>query len=127
MTLKELEQQYNEQANKRKEKIRQEPNKFKRFWKWVWYLICFPFVWLFYNIRDWRSLICLIISLLLWSSSVWVFYLLYYLTGNQWFLGIGTAVWVWWLSPFGSPFIFLSTLTAIGIKSILNKIARKTH
>ena len=99
MKLKELEAKYNEQAEKRKAKIRLEPNKFKRFWKWVWYLVCFPWIWLFYNCRDWRSIICVIISLVLWSGSVWIFYLLYFITQNGWFLGIGSAVWVWWISP----------------------------
>lgn len=125
MTLKELEQAYNEQANKRKAKIKEEPSKFKRFWKWVWYIVCFPWVWLFYNVRDWRSLICLLISLALWSASVWVWYVLYFITQNEWFFGIGTAVWVWWLSPVGSPFILLSTMTAIGIKALFNKIKNK--
>ena len=125
MTLKELEKAYNEQADKRKAKIKEETNRFKRFWKWVWYIICFPWVWLFYNVRDWRSLICLLISLILWSASVWIWYVLYFLTQNEWFFGIGTAVWVWWLSPVGSPFILLSTMTAIGIKAIFNKIKSK--
>ena len=125
MTLKELEKAYNEQADKRKAKIKEETNRFKRFWKWVWYIICFPWVWLFYNVRDWRSLICLLRSLILWSASVWIWYVLYFLTQNEWFFGIGTAVWVWWLSPVGSPFILLSTMTAIGIKAIFNKIKSK--
>lgn len=125
MTLKELEQQYKDQAQKRKDNIRQEPNKFKRFWKWVWYLICFPFVWIFYNIRDWRSAICFLLSMVLWSASVWVFYVIYFITQNEWFLGIGIAVWAWWLSPLGSPFILLCTFTAIGMKALLNKIKSK--
>ena len=120
--LSKLEEQYNIQANKRKDNIRQEPSKFKRFWKWVWYLICFPWVWLFYNIRDWRSAICVIISFGIWSASVWLFYLLYFLTKNPWFLGIGSAVWVWWLSPVGSPFILLVTFTSIAFKAIWNKL-----
>lgn len=125
--LKDLEQKYQEQANRRKDAIRQEPKKFKRFWKWVWYLISFPWVWLFYNIRDWRSAICVLISFLLWSASVWGFYLASLICGlttdvAKWLWGIGTAVWAWWLSPVGSPFILLVTLTAIGMKAGFNKI-----
>lgn len=127
--LKDLEKQYTDQANKRKDKIRQEPNKWKRFWKWVWYLICFPFVWLFYNIRDWRSAICIIVSFLLWSASVWIWYLLAFVSGwntdfAKWCLGIGSAIWLWWVSPVGSPFILLVTITGIGMKELLNIIVR---
>lgn len=127
MKLKDLEKQYNEQANKRKMRIRLQTNKFKRFWMWVWYFIAFPFIWLFYNIRDWRSAICILISFLLWSSSVWGFYLAALLCGwttdaAKWLLGIGSTVWVWWLSPVGSPFILLVTITGIAFKMGFNKI-----
>lgn len=100
MKLKELEQQYKEKQDVWKNKIKSEPNKFKRFWKWVWFLIAFPFVWLFYNCRDYRTFICIIISLLLWSSSVWGFYLAALICGwttdvAKWLIGIGSSVWVW--------------------------------
>lgn len=129
--LKELEAKYKEQADRRKAKIRLEPNKFKRFWKWAWYAIAFPWVWLFYNIRDWRSAICVVISLLLWSSSVWGFYLAALLCGwksteaGMWLFGIGTSVWVWWASPVGSPFILLVTMTAIGMKMLFDKLKNR--
>ena len=127
-----IQEQYNEQAERRKDKIRNTTSKFKRFWMWLWYLISFPFVWLFYNVRDWRSLICVIVSLLLWSSSVWIFYLLAILTGwttdtAKWFIGIGTAVWIWWASPIGSPFILLVTFTAIGMKMLFDKFRNKKN
>lgn len=132
MNFKELEQTYKNKQDAWKSKIRMKPTKAKRFWSWVWYFIAFPFVWLFYNIRDWRTAICIVISFLLWSSSVWIFYLLAFITGwstpaAKWFLGIGSAVWIWWVSPVGSPFILLVTFTAIGMKMLFNKIksARK--
>lgn len=126
-SLKELENEYKQKQNDWKDKIRAKPSRWKRFWSWVWYLIAFPFVWLFYNIRDWRSAICVGISFILWSASVWIWYLLALITGwtteiAVWFLGIGSAVWVWWLSPVGSPFILLVTVTSIGIKALFNKI-----
>ena len=126
-SIKDLEKVYKEKQTLWKMKIRLDTNKFRRFWKWVWYLIAFPFVWLFYNIRDWRSAICVLISFLLWSSSVWLWYLLAIITGwntdtGKWFLGIGSAVWIWWASPVGSPFILLVTFTAIGMKMLFNKI-----
>lgn len=122
-----IQEQYEAKQNAWKSRIKSEPSRFRRFWKWVWFLIAFPFVWLFYNCRDLRSVICIIASFLLWSSSVWVFYLLALITGwetdiAKWFLGIGSAVWVWWASPIGSPFILLVTVTAIGMKALVNKL-----
>ncbi len=130
MKFKDLQAKYDEQALRRKIKIRLETNKFKRFWKWVWYYIAFPWVWLFYNITDWRTAICVLISAALWSSSVWAFYLAAVLTGlttdvAKWLWGVGSAVWVWWLSPAGSPFILLVTLTSTGIKALWNKIRHR--
>lgn len=130
MTIKELDAQYKKKQLIWKTHIRLLPTKWRRFWAWLWFLIAFPFVWLFYNIRDWRTAIFVVISLLLWSSSVWVWYLLAICSGwttdaAKWFAGIGTAVWVWWASPVGSPFILLVTFTAIGMKALFNKI--KSH
>ena len=126
----EVEKIYKAKQLKWKTHIRLEANKFKRFWMWVWFLIAFPFVWLFYNCRDWRSLVCIVISFLLWSASVWIWYLLAVLTGwntdtAKWFIGIGSAVWIWWASPVGSPFILLVTFTAIGMKALFNKMKEK--
>lgn len=129
-SLKEIEKEYQDKQRVWKVSIRMKPKKSQRFWSWVWYLIAFPFVWLFYNMRDWRSVICVIISFLLWSASVWIWYVGAAISGwdttaGKWFLGIGSAVWVWWASPVGSPFILLVSITAIGIKALWNKI--KAH
>lgn len=132
MTLKELQETYAKKQLIWKTHIRLLPTKWKRFWAWVWFFIAFPFVWLFYNIRDWRTAIFIVISLLLWSSSVWIWYLLAICSGwttnlAKWFAGIGTAVWIWWASPVGSPFILLVTFTAIGMKALFNKIVSRKH
>lgn len=112
----------------RKVHIRFEPKRSRRFWMRVEDVIFFPFRWLWYNIRDWRSAVCIIISLLLWSSSVWAFYLASLLNGwtttpkGRWLFGIGSTVWVWWASPVGSPFILFVTFTGIGMKMVFDKI-----
>ena len=132
-SVNELQREYDAQANARKGKIRQEPSKWKRFWKWVWYLMSFPFVWLFYNIRDWRSAVCIAVSFTLWSASVWGFYLAAAICGwtstdaGKWLIGIGSAVWAWWVSPIGSPFILLVTFTAIGMKAAFNRMKGKDY
>lgn len=135
MNIKELEKQYKHRQLVWKTHIKLIKGKWKRFFAWVWYLMAFPFVWLFYNCRDWRSIICILISLLLWSASVWVFYLLGFIfyyneTFRNTMFGIGSAVWIWWASPIGSPFILLVTFTSIGIKALFNKIKnreKKSH
>lgn len=132
MTFKDIQNEYNRKQLAWKVHIRMKPTKAKRFWSLVWYLIAFPWVWLFYNIRDWRSLICIFISFLLWSSSVWIFYLLGFIfyynepLRNTMF-GIGSAVWIWWASPIGSPFILLVTFTSIGLKALFNKINNRKN
>ena len=132
MTFKDIQNEYNRKQLAWKVHIKMKPTKVKRFWSWVWYLIAFPWVWLFYNIRDWRSLICIFISFLLWSSSVWLFYLLGFIfyynepLRNTMF-GIGSAVWIWWASPIGSPFILLVTFTSIGLKALFNKINNRKN
>ena len=132
MTFKDIQAQYKKKQLAWKVHIKMKPTKAKRFWAWVWYLIAFPFVWLFYNIRDWRTAIFIVISLLLWSSSVWIWYLLAICSGwtsdtAKWFIGIGSAVWIWWASPVGSPFILLVTFTAIGMKALFNKINNRKN
>ena len=128
--MSKIEQEYRKLNLAWKVHIRWKPTKAKQFWAKVWYLIAFPWIWLFYNIRDWRSAICILISLLLWSASVWLFYLLglifYYNEPLRISMfSIGSAVWIWRASPVGSPFILLVTITGIGIKALFNKIKRK--
>ena len=124
--LKDLEKKYNEQANKRKIKIRLQSNRFKRFWMWVWYFIAFPFVWLFYNIRDWRSVVIFAIVAVILSSEVWVPYLIGVICWSNKALritmfSIGSACWLFWLGP-GTPFMIICIGVTIFIKGLFNKI-----
>lgn len=127
--LKDLEESYKKQADTRKEKIRQEPSKWKRFWKWVWYAISFPFVWIFYNIRDWRTAIIFAIVFLVVSSEVWVPYLIGVIFwANEplriSMFSIGSACWLFWLGP-GTPFLVIVIGITIGVKYLFNLI--KNH
>lgn len=121
MTIKD----YEEQEKQRKDKIRQEPNKFKRFWKWVWHLLTFPFIWLFYNIRDWRTMVIYLIVTAVVSIEVWLPYLLGVITWGTDFskimFSVGSACWIFWLGP-GTPFIPLCISITIGVKALFNKI-----
>lgn len=104
--------------------IRFETNKWKRFWKWIWYFIAFPWVWVFYNIRDWRTAVVFSIVFLVLSSEVWVPYLLGIILSNSWLIGVGTACWLFWLGP-GTPFMVICIILTIGVKSLWNKITKK--
>lgn len=123
--LKKYEIQYNQQAEKRKAKIRQEPKKFKRFWKWVLYFILFPWIWIFYNIRDWRTLILFGLVCAVVGCEVWVPLLLGLIFKNGWLLGIAATCEAFWLAPF-TPFLPLCIVITFTIKEFLiNKRHKK--
>ena len=129
--LEKLEQAYKDRQDKWKAKIRSCPNKFKRFWKWVWYLIAFPFVWLFYNIRDWRTFVIFVIVFLVVSIEVWLPYLLGVIFWNNesfriTMISVGSACWLFWLGPF-TPFLPLCIFLTFIIKGLINKIKSKKH
>ena len=123
--FQELEHKYKESQEEWKVKIRREPNKFKRFWKWVWFLLAFPFKWLWYNIRDWRTALIFGITFLVLSSEVWVPYLIGFLTWgstlSKTMFGIASACWIFWLGP-GTPFLPLCITITIGVKALFNKL-----
>ena len=115
-----------EKLKLRKTIIRLEPNKTKRFFKWVWYYISFPFIWLYYNIRDWRTFVIFAICFIVISSEVWIPYLIGVICwANEplriAMFSVGSACWLFLLGP-GTPFIALVIGATIGIKAIFNKI-----
>lgn len=117
-------QDYENRQKAWKAHIKFEPNKFRRFWKWVWYLIAFPWVWTFYNIRDWRTAVIFVITFLVLSSEVWVPYLLGVIFHSSWLIGVGTACWLFWLGP-GTPFMVICIMVTIAVKGLFNKIGEK--
>jgi len=124
--LKNIEEKYNEQANKRKEKVKAEPNKVKRAFKWIWFWLSFPFVWIFYNIRDWRTAVIFSIVSVIVSSEVWVPYLIGVIcwsneTLRHTMFGIGSACWLFWAGP-GTPFMVICIGLTIGIKALFDKL-----
>lgn len=113
-----------------KEKIKAEPKKGKRFFKWLWFLITFPFKWIFVNIRDWRTAVIFVIVFLAVSIEVWLPYLIGFITFgtdfSAWCFGIGSACWLFWLGP-GTPFLVICIALTIGIKALLDKITQKAR
>lgn len=119
--FKTLSDDFDKRRRERKEQIRNEPHRGRRFWLWVWFYLSFPFKWILLNIRDIKTAIIFIIVLMVYSASVWVPYLVYFITKSPWWLAAGSTVWIFWLGP-GTPFLILCIGTTIGIKAIINKI-----
>lgn len=99
------------------------------WYSWLWYFIAFPFVWIFYNIRDWRTAVIFVIVFLTVSSEVWVPYLIALIC---WYneplritmLSVASACWLFWLGP-GTPFLVICISLTMGIKALFNKRRKK--
>lgn len=113
--LRELEKEYDKQSKLRKLKIKLEPNKFKRFFKWIWYLISFPWIWCWYNFRDWRTFLLFCLVMMVVGSEVWVPLLLGIIFQNKWLLGVAAICESFWLAP-GTPFVIICILITMLIK-----------
>ena len=128
--FQQLEAKYKEDQKATREKIRQEPSGWKRFWKWVWYLITFPFKWVWLNIRDWRSAIIFLIVMAVVSCEVWIPYLIGFITWgtelSKIMFGVGSTCWLFWLGP-GTPFLIICIGITIGVKELFNKIEEKKY
>ena len=125
-----LEKDFKKQQLAWKVHIRLEPNKWKRFWLWVWYFISFPVKWIWLNIRDWRTAIIFVIVFLVISCEVWIPYLIGFITWGTSFskimLGVGSTCWLFWLAP-GTPFLVICIGVTIGVKELFNKIEEKKN
>lgn len=128
MTIKELEKTYKKKQLIWKTSIRMKSSRTKRFFGWLWFLIAFPFVWLFYNIRDWRTAIIFVLVVVVVSIEIWLPLLLAFITWGSDFskimLGIAGTCELFWLGP-GTPFVLLCTFITIAIKGLFNKIKSK--
>ena len=83
------------------------------------------FAKLFNSLKDKTNIIIFIIVFLVLSSEVWVMYLLYFITNNVWFLGIGSACWAFWLAPF-TPFLPLCIAITFGVRKLYNKLTKRS-
>lgn len=122
--FKQVEQEYKAKQEVEKAKIRQEPSRGKRFWKWVWFYIAFPWKWLWVNIRDWKTFLIFGIVVLVVGSEVWVPLLLGLIFDNAWLLGVAATCELFWLGP-GTPFMVICIVITIAVKGVFNKIKDK--
>lgn len=108
--------------------IKQEPNKTKRFFKLLGHYLSFPFIWMWNNLKDWRTFLIFGIVCAVISCEVWIPYLMGFITWgtdfSAWCFGIASTMWLWWLLP-GTPFLPLCIAITIGIKALFNKIKTK--
>ncbi len=100
-------------------------NKFKLFWKNF-----FIMVWeIIKSMKSVRGLISLFIAYMIFHGWALIFFVIGLLSGNAWFLGIGSAVMLFWFGP-GTPVIPLIIVTALMIQRYIlmdksNKISIK--
>lgn len=122
---KEKQEQYENEQKLVRDNIKKEKH---HFFKLLWFYFKKPFVWLFRNIKDWRTAIIFIIVFLVVSCEVWIPYLLAILSWGTTFsktmIGVGSACWSFWLLP-GTPFILICISLTMLIKGIFNKIRFK--
>jgi len=100
--------------------IRQEPNKFKKILKFIWYYTKFPFILVWDNRKDPIMIISLISSFIILSSEVWLSAILGFISWgtdfSKWCFGIAGACWAFWMGPF-TPF----TALAVGFAFVIRK------
>lgn len=89
-----------------------------------WYYIKSDIKRLLKRLLNRRMLIIFCIVFILLSSEVWVPYLIGFITGNQWWIGIGSACWAFWLGPF-TPFLELCIVITFGVDSLWRRLHAK--
>ena len=101
-------------------------NPARRMLRYLWHLISFPFVWLWREIRDWRTFLVFAIVVLLVGSEVWVPAMLALIgRGTAWgnaMWGVASAGLLFWNVVPGTPFIGICIVLTIGVKGALDKI-----
>jgi len=120
---------YETKQEEKKVKIRQEPNKFKRFWKWILYYITTPFIYVWTECHDWHFLLIFILVVLVVGCEVWVPLLLAFIFwANEPFritcLSIAGVCEAFWMLP-ATPFIPICIVITIGIKRLIEKISNQ--
>lgn len=125
-----IELEYNLSNEIKKQVIRSYTSKGKRFIAFAKHLLTYPFIRIWYNIRDWRTFLIFGIVALIVGSEVWIPYTLSFVfwsneTIRYTMISVGSAGLVFWNVVPCTPFIAICILLTIGIKTLINKI--KAH
>ncbi len=100
-------------------------HKFIEFWKNFFILI-----WeIIKSMKSVRGLISLFVAYMIFHGWALIFFVIGFLSGNAWLLGVGSAVMLFWFGP-GTPVIPLIIITALFIQRYIlmdqsNKVAIK--
>lgn len=90
----------------------------KRFFPWLYMTLVLPWALIWKWLRhDWRLFIVFGAWCAIVSCEVWVPYLLGFITGNDYWFGIGSAWWLAWAGP-GTPFLAIVLALTIGTEAI---------
>lgn len=92
--------------------------------KWLWNKTKSLFKWLWTQLKDWHNLVIFAIVFLIVSCEVWVPYIIYFVSGNEWWLAVGSACWAFWLLPL-TPFLPLCIAITLAVRRILDKIKER--
>ena len=79
---------------------------------------------LFCNLKDKKNILIFCIVTLVLSCEVWLPYLLAIITGNDWWWGIGSICWAFWLAPF-TPFLPLCFALTFVVRKIYDKLVKR--
>ena len=103
--------------------IKTEPNRFKRFWKYVWFWLTFTWKWVWSELKDWRTFIIFILVMLVIGVEVWLPLILGLMFDNSYLVGVAMTCEAFWLLP-GTPFVPLCIVITIAIKKLIRRIRR---
>ena len=121
-------ERYEAKQKKELASIKAMPKGSKRFWKFVWYLIVWPWKWIWAECKDWRTFTLLLIVMAVVGSEVWVPALLGALAKPGAFktsmLSVAATCEAFWLLP-GTPFLALVVGLTMAIKALIDKIKDK--
>lgn len=87
---------------------------FKSFWKLIWQLLL--------EMKSIRGIIALIITWLALSGVGLI--VIGFVIKNAWLIGVGTAMWLFWLAPF-TPLIPITLAVAVFIKRYILRDKKK--
>lgn len=126
--IKEKDKEYEEKKKERLQIIKQEPNKWKKFWKYVWFAFTFVWVWAWHELNDIRTLLIYLIVSAVVGSEVWVPVLFGIIFNKPEWIAFGSTMEAFWLLP-GTPFVAICLVITIGIKEIVfrRKHGRKSN